>query len=267
MSETPKLSVAMALGWSLLLTVGLLTVAIAVGVAFGRGNTAVIVGGVAELLLLLPAARFLAKLYGDGDQRKSFALRSASPLQLIIGASLGVILHLPAGYLSELVERRFPTPPVALKAQLESLTPSSLPAAILMLLAVALLVPFVEELFFRGALFTPLLRSGPALVAVWTTSVAFALAHAEPRNWAPLLLIALVLGELRRLGGSIWSGVALHAAFNAATLLFVFITRPVDVKPQGGSWQLASIGCVLCVAGVWVFGRVSGRRVAEAGST
>jgi membrane protease YdiL (CAAX protease family) len=93
--------------------------------------------------------------------------------------------------------------------------------------------------------------------------MAFALAHAEPRNWAPLFLVALVLGELRRLGGSIWSGVALHAAFNAATLLFVFITRPVEVKPQGGSWQLASLGCLLCGAGVWVFGRVSQRRAAE----
>lgn len=266
MSPAAELSAAMALGWSLLLTMGLVMVAVAVGVAFGHTNTAVIVGGVAELLLLLPAARFLAKLYGQGDRREAFALGAASPLQLILGASLGVLLHLPAGYLSELVERRFPTPPAALKAQLESLTPSSLPAAILMLLAIAVLVPFVEELFFRGALFTPLLRTGPALVAVWTTSLAFALAHAEPRNWGPLFLIALVLGELRRLGGSIWSGVALHAAFNAATLLFVFITRPVDVKPQGGSWQLASMGCVLCVLGVWVFGRVSGRRVAEAGS-
>lgn len=263
MSRTTELSAALALGWSLLLTLSLVTVAIAVGVAFGSSNAAVIAGGVAELLLLLPAAGLLAKIYGNGEQRKMFALRPASPSQLVIGASLGVLLHLPAGYLSELVERRFPTPPVALEAQLRSLTPSSLPVAILMLLAIAVLVPFAEELFFRGALFTPLLRSGPASVAVWTTSVAFALAHAEPRNWAPLFLIALVLGELRRLGGSIWSGVALHAAFNAATLLFVFVAKPVDVKPQGGSWLLAALGAALCGLGLWLFGRVSSRRLAE----
>jgi uncharacterized protein len=267
MSKTPELSAGLALGWSLLLTMALVTVAVAIGVAFGHSNTAVIVGGLAEVALLLPAARFLARLYGSGDERKSLALRAAAPLELLIGGSLGVILHLPAGYVSELVERRFPTPPEALSAQLQALTPGSLPAAILMLLAVAVLVPLVEELFFRGALFTPLLRGASAFVAVGTTSVAFALAHAEPRNWAPLVLVALVLGELRRLSGSIWAGVALHAAFNAATLLFVFITRPVEVKPQGGSWQLASVGCVLCVLGVWVFGRVSGRRLAEAGST
>ncbi len=265
MIKTAELSAALALGWSLLLTMGLVTVAITVGVLFGNTNTAVIVGAVAELLLLLPAARFIARLYGGRDARTMFALGRATPLELVIGASLGVILHLPAGYLSELVERRFPMPPSALQAQLQALTPSSLWTAVLMLLAVAVIVPFVEELFFRGALFTPLLRNGPAFVAVWTTSLAFALAHAEPRNWAPLFLVALVLGELRRLGGSIWSGVALHAAFNAATLLFVFVTRPVELKPQASSWQLASIGCVLSVAGVWVFGRVSSRRAAELG--
>ena len=265
MIKTTELSAAVALGWSLLLTLALVTVAIAVGVLFGNSNTAVIVGGVAELLLLLPAARLLARLYGGRDERAVFALGRASPLQLVIGASLGIILHLPSGYLSELVERRFPMPPSAMQAQLQALTPGSPLMAVLMLLAVAVLVPFVEELFFRGALFTPLLRSGPAFLAVWTTSLAFALAHAEPRNWPPLFLVALVLGELRRLGGSIWSGVALHAAFNAATLLFVFITRPVEVKPQSSSWQLASLGCVLSVAGVWVFGRVSRRRAAELG--
>jgi membrane protease YdiL (CAAX protease family) len=82
-----------------------------------------------------------------------------------------------------------------------------------------------------------------------------------------LFLVAFVLGELRRRGGSIWAGVVLHATFNAATLLFVFVARPVDVKPQASSWQLVSIGCVLSALGVWLFGRVSGRRLAEVGAS
>ena len=266
MSKPVVLSPALALGWSLLATLGLLVGGVAVSVAFGSSNLALVVGAVLELAVLLAAARFVVRLYGAGDGPRAFALSAPSALQLVIGASLGVILHAPAGYLSELVERRFPTPPETLAQQLQALTPSSTPMAVLMLLAVAGVVPFVEELFFRGALFTPLLRSGPALIAVWTTSVAFALAHAEPRNWAPLFLVALVLGELRRLGGSIWSCVALHAAFNAATLLYVFVARPVEVKPQGSSWQIATIGCVLCGLGVWLFGRVSSRRLAEAQS-
>lgn len=267
MIKPPELTAALALGWSLLLTLALFSVAVVISVAFGSTNQAVIAGSVAEFLVMLPAARFLARLYGrGGDERAAFALAPTSRLELLIGASLGVILHLPAGYLSELVERRFPTPPEALRAQLQALTPSSAAMALLLLVCVAGVVPYIEELFFRGALFTPLLRGAPSFVAVWTTSIGFALAHQEPRNWAPLLLVAVVLGELRRRGGSIWAGVGLHAAFNAATLLFVFVAKPVDVKPQGGSWLLAVLGALLCVVGVWLFGRVSGRRLAEARS-
>ena len=266
MSTTPTLTPPLAIAWSMLLTVGLFSIAVVVSVAFGATNQGVVVGSVAELLLLLPAARFLAKRYGDGDPRRALALAPASRVELLIGGSLGVLLHLPAGYVSELVERQFPTPPEALRAQLQALTPGSLPMAIMMLIGVAAVVPYIEELFFRGALFSPLLKSSPGVVAVLTTSIAFALAHQEPRNWAPLLVVAVVLGELRRHSGSIWPGVALHAAFNATTLVFVFTQRPVEVKPQGGSWPLAVGGGVLCVLGVWLFGRVSGRRSLEARS-
>jgi membrane protease YdiL (CAAX protease family) len=264
MNRPAQLSAALALGWSLLLTLGLLSVAVVVSVLFGGSNLAVVVAGPAELLLMLPAARFIAKLYGEQEPRRAFALGAVSPLELVLGASLGIILHLPAGYLGALIERRFPTPPELLRAQLQQLTPSSALLGVGMLLSVAVIVPFAEELFFRGALFGALRRSGPAFVAIWTTSIAFALAHQEPRNWAPLLVVALTLGYLRSVGGSIWSGVALHAAFNAATLSFVFMNRPVEVKPQEGSWPMAAIGCALSVAGVWLFGRVAGRRLAEA---
>jgi membrane protease YdiL (CAAX protease family) len=216
---------------------------------------------------MVPAASFIARFYGERERKKALALGSVSPLELLIGGSLGVLLHLPSGYLSDLVERRFPTPPAQLHAQLVALTPSSPVMAALMLLSVAAVVPFVEELYFRGALFTALLRSGPAFVAIWTTSIAFALAHQEPRNWAPLFLVALVLGELRRRGGSIWSGVALHATFNAATLLMVLLTRPVEIQAQTMPWSLASLSCLLIGVGVWLFGRVAGRRLAAQGLT
>jgi membrane protease YdiL (CAAX protease family) len=264
MNKPAELSAALALGWSLLLTLGLLSVAVIVGALFGTSNTAIIVAGPAELLLMLPAARFIARSYCDAEPKQALGLGPVSRLELLLGASLGIILHLPAGYLGALVERRFPTPPELLRAQLQQLTPSSALLGAGMMLSVALIVPFAEELFFRGALFTALTRSGPPVVAIWMTSIAFALAHQEPRNWAPLLLVALTLGCLRSLGGSIWSGVALHAAFNAATLSFVFMNRPIEVKPQEGSWPLAIIGGVLSLGGVWLFGRVAGRRLAEA---
>ena len=266
MIRSTELTAALALGWSLLLTSVLLSMSLVVGLLFGSSNWAMAVAGPATLLVMLPAARLIAQLYGDQNRHKAFALGSVSPLELLIGASLGLMLHVPSGYLGWLVEKRFPTPPAQLQAQLHALTPSSPAMAIMLLLSVAAIVPFAEELFFRGALFGALARSNPGFVATLTTSIAFALAHLEPRNWAPLLLVALVLGELRRLGGSIWSGVALHAAFNATTLLSVFVNRPKEVKMQDVSWQQGAVGFALVVTGVWLFGRVSRRRLVEAGS-
>lgn len=265
MIKPAELSAAIALGWCLLLKLGLTSAAVLMALLFGGTNLALVVAGPVSLLVIWPAANFLARLYGGRNPREALALRPVSPLQLMIGASLGVLLQLPAGYVSALVERRFPTPPEQLHAQLQQLLPSSSWLAVGMLVSAAVVVPLAEELFFRGALFTPLLRSGPALVAVITTSLGFVIAHAEPRNWPPLLLVALVLGELRRHAGSIWPGVGLHAAFNAATLLFVFITRPTEVKAQDASWQAALVGALCCGLGVWLFARVSARRLTEVG--
>jgi len=261
MIKPPELGAALALGWSLLITLGLTSVGLMTAMLFGTRNLGLVVGACLELVLLLQASRFLGRLYSGPDRGQALATIGAAPLELLIGASLGVILQAPAGYLSALVERRFPTPPERLTAQLQQLTPETPLLGALMFVSVAMLVPFAEEIFFRGALFTALGRTSPWFVTIWTTSVAFTLAHLEPRNWAPLFLVAVVLGALRHQSGSIWAGVALHAGFNAATLGFVFVTRPVALKPEEASWQAAMLGAALTVLGVWLFGRVSGRRL------
>jgi len=258
-----RLSPGIALGWALLLTMALYSANVAIGLLLGASNFAVLVGGPVELAIIWPAARLLGKIYADGEPRRDMALVPVSPLELVIGASLGVILHLPVGYLSALVERRYPTPPRQLELELAMLTPSTPAMAIGMFLSIALLVAFVEEIYFRGALFTALGRSNPAFVGLWTTSLAFAIMHPKPRDWAALFVVALVLGELRRRAASVWPGIVLHAAFNATTLLVVFITRPAQISPQEGSAPLAITGGLLIVSGVILFGRVASRRLSE----
>lgn len=257
------LSPGLALGWALLLTFALYSANIAIGLLLGPSNLAVAIGGPVELLLIWPAARVLGKVYGKNDPGPDFALGAAAPVELLLAASLGVLLHLPVGYLSALVERRFPTPQPSLQLELSMLTPSSPAMAVAMFLSIALVVAFIEEVYFRGALFTALERSNPAFVALGTTAIAFALMHPKPRDWAPLFVVALVLGELRRRCASVWPSIALHAAFNATTLLFVFITRPTEVKPAESSWPLALMGGVLTVSGVVLFGRIARRRLGE----
>jgi membrane protease YdiL (CAAX protease family) len=265
MIKPPELSAALAIGWSLLITLGLVSVGVFCGLLFGGSNLGLVVGALLELALLLPTARLIGRLYGGRGptEAQSLATAGAAAPELLLGAVLALLLQGPVGYLMVLVERRFPTPPAELKAQLVQLTPESPLLGALMFVGVALLVPYAEELFFRGALFTQLERHSPRFVTLWTTSLAFTLAHVgQPRHWPALFVLALVLGVLRRQSRSIWPGVALHAAFNAITLLHVFIKRPTEPEVPNIPWQVAAGMTALSLLGLWLFGRISARRLA-----
>lgn len=89
-------------------------------------------------------------------------------------------------------------------------------------------VPVVEELFFRGLILRGFVRlfrgAGPALgpvLAVTTTGIVFGLAHAEALELLGLAAFGIVLSALafkfRRLG----PGIFAHASFNLVAILFV----------------------------------------------
>lgn len=267
MIKPPELSSALAIAWSLLITLGLVSVGILTSVLFGSSNLALIGGALLEVALLVPTARLIGRLYGGGlDPVQSLATGGAPAPELLLGALLALLLQGPMGYVLVLVERRFPTPLPQLEAQLVQLTPGSPLLGACMFVAVAMLVPYAEELFYRGALFTQLARHSPGFVTVWTTSVAFTLAHVgQPRHWPALFVLAVVLGVLRLQSRSIWPGVALHGAFNAITLLHVFVERPTEPKVPDVPWPLAASLGALSVLGIWLFGRIAARRLKGGG--
>ncbi len=93
----------------------------------------------------------------------------------------------------------------------------------------ALLLPVLEELGFRGGLQTLLLRRtgkawGPLTLANAATSLAFAAAHipAQGVGWAIFILPpALVFGLLRERSGGVAAPIVLHVVYNAGFLLLV----------------------------------------------
>jgi len=249
------LSAPIALAWSLGLTVLLSGAGVLLMRSLGASRVTLLLLAIVEVGLYGGAALALGRRYGAPQPSAALALGRARPLDLGVAGSLGVIVHLPAGYLDAMVERRFPTPRERLLEQLEQLTPTSTLHALSLLVGIAVLAPLAEELFFRGALFTALARTGHILIAVWTTSIAFVLAHQEPRMWAPLLLVALVLAELRRASQSIWPSVLMHATFNATTLLSIFRSEPGVVRQAQLPLWLALLGGVLTLAGIWIVRR------------
>jgi membrane protease YdiL (CAAX protease family) len=107
----------------------------------------------------------------------------------------------------------------------QGLTPTRAPhggewatlAAALVVLGVV--VPLCEELLFRGLGFAALRR-----YAIPGSAIGFALAHGLLALIVPVLAAGVVLALVRHRTGSLWPGVATHAAINLLGILLALLT-------------------------------------------
>lgn len=89
------------------------------------------------------------------------------------------------------------------------------------LAAAALVAPICEEVFFRSFVFVGLLKRYPLWPSIVVSAIVFGVAHSDLGSLAPLIAIGLILAWVRWRTDSIWPGMAIHAANNAAAALFL----------------------------------------------
>ncbi|MGI9111796.1 MAG: CPBP family intramembrane glutamic endopeptidase [Gaiellaceae bacterium] len=89
--------------------------------------------------------------------------------------------------------------------------------------AVALIGPVVEELLYRGAGLSLLLRFGP-WIAVLATAICFGLGHGLVLALPALVIFGLVTGFVRLRTDSIYPPMLIHCAFNATSLIVAVTT-------------------------------------------
>lgn len=91
--------------------------------------------------------------------------------------------------------------------------------------------PIVEELFFRGLLFSALRKRGVnAVLTIVITGVLFAGFHFEPTRFFVLLPTGLLLGWVRWKTGSTGSSMVAHGLVNAPGALVLLVGLP-DMTP------------------------------------
>ena len=83
-----------------------------------------------------------------------------------------------------------------------------------LLLAAGLLIPFAEEVAFRGLLMRGHERAAGFTAAALTSTFAFSVAHGVPASIAGILPLAYVLARLVQHSGSLWNSVIVHALNN-----------------------------------------------------
>jgi membrane protease YdiL (CAAX protease family) len=214
--------------------------------------------GVEVVVYLAACALFSSRRPGRSFE-EVFAFRRASVPLLIAAALLGFSLRAPADFTAEAILKLWPMPKQAYEEVSTLLVPRNLAHGIALATVVGLCGPFVEELLYRGALFTGLRSNASAGSAAMTTGLLFTVVHPEPRFWPVLFVLAGCLGFLRAASGSLWPCVLMHGAFNGTAVVMAFSpqkTEAFELRPSvvGISGVLA----VLLVALVAGLARQSG---------
>ena len=87
-----------------------------------------------------------------------------------------------------------------------------------LLIGGAVVAPFVEEVFFRGFVFTGLLKKWDWKGAILVSSALFAVAHMVPTSFLPIFILGWIFAFLYKASGSIWPAILMHMLTNTVAL-------------------------------------------------
>jgi len=115
-----------------------------------------------------------------------------------------------------------------------------------------IIVAMMEELIFRGYLFTTLRERLPWIHAGGVTALLFALLHSEdPKISAAglgnIFLLGFILAALRELTGSLWPGAVFHATWN--TTVACLLSLPLGGEQLQGLFRVSVEGAEIYTGG------------------
>ena len=87
------------------------------------------------------------------------------------------------------------------------------------MIVIALFVPFIEEMFFRGYLLTRLSKGLGSLESIIASSVVFALMHGHAGLWVPVFISSCLISILYLKSKSLYPCILCHGLQNAVVSL------------------------------------------------
>ncbi len=229
----PELLLRLLMGFLLCIGVGGLMAPLALGKEAAATDEGKFVSMVCFSLVmhgggLLLVAHFLR---GHGlTWAQGFGFRETSLLTALTYGCAAALAFLPfawtLGQLSATVMELIGTKPEAQQA-VKMLQKTTIPLQQVYFGFMAIvLAPVVEELYFRGLLYTALKQAGQQRAALWGSSLFFALTHANVMSFVPLTVLAFMLVWLYEKTGNLLSCIAAHATFNLVNFVLL-INQPV----------------------------------------
>ncbi len=179
-----------------------------------------------QSIVFLTYAFLVSKFRGSGSFVKDYGLRFNwySPGFIFVGIGLqiaGIILGFP---LLLLKDGDAPQQEIV-----RSVEESKGAAFIVFAILVALLVPLIEEICFRGLFQRGLSRSTKPVVAILISAILFAVVHLADPNVSlaltQLLLVGLACAIFTAYTGRIDAAIFTHVGFNLTTVLLIAFFR------------------------------------------
>jgi uncharacterized protein len=203
----------------------------------------------------------------EGSIRNVLALKmppiSTIPLAVIAGGGLAG----PAAWLNRVMLARIPYSD-AEKEQLETYVGGTsydtTPKRIALVIMLVLLMPLLDELFFRGALFTPLRKRARLEPVLMATAAYETLSSAHPRVMFSFFALSLALSWIRGMSGSSIPAILARIAFFAPQ--YVSMAFGKELPPLSKAMLAGSAGAsvaALAMIGLLSRGRAPAEQVSD----
>lgn len=261
------MSFFVAAAWSILAVYALMLLVALLASTHTPPHIDLVTGLLCQAIAYLATLIFLTLIHEkDRPLAEVFGLRRTSLSLCLIAAALGFALQGPLDLITSAVFRNFPLSAEKASEYAEQFDLPLLHQKIVAVLCVGLLIPLVEELFFRGALFRGLRRQHPLGLTLAGVSLLFAASHQEPRFFLPVFLAGLALGYVRALAGSLWPAVILHAAYDTVGVVFTVrrgLSADMLTRSQNLAAAFASVGLLVLYRAVALRSETSAQARAE----
>jgi membrane protease YdiL (CAAX protease family) len=183
LDDSPRIPAWALLLATLVLQVGLTASAVVLGPLHFRVSVAGLFG---------PVHLPIARLFGWGIGAVLLSITATAVLVALVSQ----------------ISDRFVPKPLPVELDLESLR-------LLSFVSIVLIAPVVEEIFFRGFLFSSLARSLSVWSAAAVSSAIFAATHVDVALLGPAFLSGIIFAGVYRKTGSLWPAILAHTAQNA----------------------------------------------------
>jgi membrane protease YdiL (CAAX protease family) len=141
-------------------------------------------------------------------------------LAVVVGLSVLPIIW-SLGRLSAKVMDRFHFDPVVQETVQTLQTADSFELKMLIGFFAVIVAPVAEELVFRGILYPTVKQRGFPRLALWGTSILFAVIHSNAMIFLPLLFLAVILTLLYETTNNLLAPILTHSLFNLANFFWL----------------------------------------------